>query len=329
MKNNFTFRFIYLIAGISLCGSSAIAQTAEPSDSIPVEEVAVAQEEDEAITIPPLFEYVVAPDNLPDLQSRTDYLMDNFWNPFDFKKTKSVDQNALNHAFSVYVQAMPYASEKKVMDSVKKLVGNIKGNPGLSLQFVKAAEEVLYGPRAEFWADPIYMSFLENLLANKKVSDSKKKKYIAQLDLLKRNAVGATLPHINFVALDGKPSTMQFTAPYTLLQFRNVDCDDCKFANLKLELNGVASDMIDNSKLEVYSIVLTDDESAIRDFDAGEMNPKWHLGWSQDAATQLDIRMTPSYYLVDQNGKIVAKNEIISSVLDIISRLPETPQKTK
>ena len=329
MKNNIAYRFIYIIAGLSLCGPSALAQTTEPTDSIPVEEVATAQEEDGTIAIPPLFEYVVAPDDLPDLQSRTDYLMDNFWNPFDFKKTKSVDQNALNHAFSVYVQAMPYASEKKVTDSVKKLVGNIKGNPGLSLQFVKAAEDALYGPRAEFWVDPIYMSFLENLVANKKVSDSKKKKYIAQLDLLKRNAVGATLPHINFVALDGKPSTLQFTAPYTLIQFRNADCDDCRFANLKLELNGVASDRIDSGKLEVYTIILADSEAAIKDLDAGEMNSKWHLGWSQDAATQLDIRMTPSYYVVDQNGKITAKNEIISNVLDLISRLPETPQKSK
>ena len=59
--------------------------------------------EDERMVIPPLFEYVVAPDELPDLRSRTDYLMDNFWSPFDFKNTKYVDQNALNHDFLLLV----------------------------------------------------------------------------------------------------------------------------------------------------------------------------------------------------------------------------------
>lgn len=56
----------------------------------------------DVITIEPLFEYPTAPEELPTINEKSDYLVEHFWDRMDFKSKSTVDQNALNDAFRVY-----------------------------------------------------------------------------------------------------------------------------------------------------------------------------------------------------------------------------------
>lgn len=273
--------------------------------------------EDGMIIIPPLFEYVTAPDNLPDLQSRTDYLMDNFWNPFDFKKTEYVDQTALNHAFGVYTQAMPFASRKKVIDSVKKLIKNIKDKPVLSLQFTKAAEESLYGPRADIWSDEIYLMFLQNLIDNKKISSNKKNRYISQLNLLNRTAVGTDFPDIHLVTENGTLTKFKPDKEFRIVEFTLPDCDDCRYTNVKLDISGVVNDMIEDGRLDVM-VVMTG-EPVKKDY----FPEKWIALSSDNAGELMDLRIFPNFYIVDKNNKIRGKNLSVDGAIELLESLSQ------
>lgn len=271
--------------------------------------------DDGLIIIPPLFEYVIAPDDLPDLQSRTDYLMDNFWNPFDFKKTEYVDQTALNHAFGVYTQAMPFASRKKVIDSVKKLIKNLKDKPALSLQFTKAAEESLYGPRAEIWSDEIYIMFLQNLIDNKKISNSKKNRYVAQLNLLNRTAVGAEFPDVHLVTENGTLTKFKPIKDFRIVEFTLPDCEDCRYTNVKLDISGVVNDMIEDGRLDVM-VVMTG-EPVKKDY----FPEKWIALSSDNAGDLMDLRIFPNFYIVDKNNKIRGKNLSVDGAIELLESL--------
>ena len=277
--------------------------------------------ESDQVVIPPLFEYIVAPDDLPDLQSRTDYLMDNFWSPFDFKKNKYVDQNALNHAFDTYVHAMPFASEKKVKESVKNLIKNLKGNPGLSLQFTKAAEQTLYGPHADFWADDIYISFLQNLIDNKKIDSSKKKRYIDQLDLLKRTAVGSVMPEVNLTTTEGTLTKLRAPKEFRIIEFTYPSCEDCHYSNVKLDISGIINDLIEDGRLEV--IVVTMDYPVKENY----FPQKWISLSSDNAKDILDIRVYPCFYIVDKDNKIVAKNLSVDTAIEYLEVLSKEKKK--
>ena len=291
----------------------SFAQSVDTSQS--VDSTYNSEDWSNQVIIPPLFEYIIAPEELPDLKSKTDYLMENFWNPMDFKNVGAVDQNALNHAFGVYVQAMQYASEDKVKDSVKKLIGKIKTNPTLTYQFTKAAEENLYGPRAELWGDEIYISFLQNLMDNKKIDDSKKVRYADQLALLKKTAVGEKLPQIKLFNKESTPTSFIFNKKYTLLNFTTPNCEDCRYSFLKMDISGGINDMIEDGLLGVDVILLGEKMAD------GNLPEKWTVLYSPDALEELDIRMLPSFYIVDNNGKVVAKNLNIDSAIDILEVL--------
>lgn len=48
-----------------------------------------------SIIIEPLFEYPTPPEEFEGLTERSNYLMDHFWDSFDFTRKTAVDQNAL------------------------------------------------------------------------------------------------------------------------------------------------------------------------------------------------------------------------------------------
>ena len=284
----------------------SISSAALPEEVIMVEEGTVV--------IPPLFEYVIAPDELPDLRSKTDYLMDNFWNPFDFKNTTAVDQNALNHAFLVYVETMPHASEKKVMDSVKKLIGNIKNNPGLTYQFAKAAEEALYGPRSEFWADDIYVQFLQNIVDNKKISEGRKAKYVRQLNLITSTSIGKKLPDFAVTGSHGNTMRIVPNKEFTLIGFQPAECSDCRYSNLKLDISAVINDLMENGTLDVMMVGIGDNMPV-------GMPDKWNILRTGDISDKLDMRISPCFYLIDKDGVIRGKNLSVDRAISLLEIL--------
>lgn len=329
-------KYIPLIAGISIISLAmavpALSQEGAIEEVEEVEEILPFEAQDtifneQGVVIPPLFEYPTAPDDSPSLEARTNYLMDHFWDPMDFKNSKVVDQNALNHAFSVYTGAMPYADPEKVMASIKDLISKIKGNTGLTYQFARAAEENLYGPRADMWIDEVYIPFLENLMANKKLDSNKKSRYQEQLKILKSTQPGQTMPQFEYADRKGAKSQFKISKPYTLVEFGNPECEDCHLAQFRLQISGSVNDMISDGLLEVAFIIPEEDAGDL--LAKTESYPeKWTVGAAaEDLFEKLDLRATPAIYLIDGKGKIIAKNVGPETAITILEQSVKSDTK--
>ena len=140
--------------------------------------------------VDPLFEYPVAPEDLTDFRDKCGWLAENFWNPLDTKKQEAVDQAKLNHAFQVYSTTVQYADKERVTAAVDRLMKSLQKNPMLLYQMTKAAEENIYGPRAEVWIDELYVNILKAALASKKFPASKRARYELQLRQLEATMIG-------------------------------------------------------------------------------------------------------------------------------------------
>lgn len=275
------------------------------------------------ITVEPLFEYPVAPEDLPDLQAKTDWLMDHFWDTMDLSRKESVDQNALNDAFSVYTSTMLYASRANAMNSVNKLVKSLKGNPVLMLQFTKSAEESMFGPRAVMWCDETYIPFVKGLLAEKGISDSRKTRYEAQLKTMTDNAIGVKFPKLRLTLRNGRHFDFSPTADFTIVEFGNPDCDDCRFAKMKLEMAQDLKDMVAAKELEIAFIVadaVPEDQEGLLAL-LSDYPAEWTAGISYGADDQFDIRQTPSFYVLGKKGEILGKNLDVSEAVERVRAL--------
>lgn len=275
----------------------------------------------EVVQIEPLFEYPVAPEELVSLSDKCDYIVKNFWNNFDFKSKQPLDQHALNQAFLVYTSAMPYATIKEVDESVNKLLNKISGNPVFLIQFTKAAEETMYGPRAEMWIDDVYLKFLDAILKNKKISDSRKNKYKEQAEQLRESKVGMRAPSFDFVNLDGEVKKYIPMSTPTILIFGNPDNTDWRLARLRMDSNFKLVEALEKGKVNILYIVPVDIKNWKE--NVNNYNSRWNVGQSNDAIKHYDIRIDPTIYLIGPDGNIINKNmnlEVaVNSVLDLIN----------
>lgn len=294
----------------SLAGSLIIAAAAA---------VAPAQGYAEII-VEPLFEYPVAPEELENLSDRCNYLMANFWSPMNFATTGTVDQNALNDAFRVYVSAMPYSSRSEVMKSVNALIKQLKGNPVLTIQFAKAAEESLYGVRAGLWSDEVYIPFLKAVTSEKGVSEIRKERYAEQLRKLQTTAPGKKAPGFRYRNSSGRYADFKPEAQYTLIEFGDPDCDDCRFSRMKLEMAPDVADMIEDISLQIFFIMpdVAPDEEAEALESLKSYPSSWISAIGYGVDDLYDLRTVPSFYLLGSKGEIIVKNRDVSGTLDVL-----------
>lgn len=258
------------------------------------------------VEVKPLFEYPVAPENMESLEDKCNYLVKHFWDNFDFKKKESIDQYALNEAFGVYVTSMRYANGKEVDQSIDKLIGKLSGNLTLLIQFTKAAEENLYGPRADFWSDEIYLKFIDGILKNKKIAAARKTRYEKQANSIRLSAEGETAPSFKFIDTKGQEKNYFPMSTPTLLIIGNPEDSDWRLTRLKMESNFNLGDAIDKGKVNIIYIVspaLSDWEKSISNY-----NKKWTIGESKEISEKYDTRLMPSVYLIGSEGKILMKN---------------------
>lgn len=299
---------------------SAIFSLGTPLNSF-AQDNGVDDNKTDQIIIQPLFEYPVAPDNIVGLQEKCDWLIEHFWDNMNFKDKTTVDQNALNHAFDVYVSAMRHAEASKVALAVDKLLSQTLKNPALALQFAKAAEETLYGPRAEVWNDQIFMKFIDNVLKNKNIKKERKIRYERLYKILNNSLQGSIPPEFDYVTPDGKTSHYHPNGVITVIEFGTPDCMDCRLSKLKMDTNVKFSSLVDKGKINVLYINIDPKEGwqeEMKDFPE-----KWYIGASQQVNDLFDLRVSPALYVIDREGKVAIKNTDVETAMAIASAAAE------
>lgn len=258
------------------------------------------------LEVEPLFEYPTAPEELETIQDKCNYLVKNFWNNFDSKKKKPVDQYALNEAFEVYCTAFQFASAKEIESSLNKLLKNLSGNQIMLMQFCKAAEENLYGPRADMWSDELYLRFLDAVIKDKKIPAVRKTRYVNQAGALRSSSVGSTAPSFDFKDAQGESKMYFPMSTPTLLIFGNPENTDWILSRLKMDSNFNLDEALKQGKVNILFIV--DKNLANWQDKVTNYNSRWTIGEAENISSLYDLRLTPTIYLVDSMGKIVNKN---------------------
>lgn len=260
----------------------------------------------DVITIEPLFEYPTAPEELPTINEKSDYLVEHFWDRMDFKSKSTVDQNALNDAFRVYAVPIRWAEKKKALASVDKLIEKISKNPSLLIQFTKAAEVNLFSDRADAWIDEAYVPFLRAIVKNKKIGDNRKKRYAAQLEVIENTMTGKTAPQFTFKTREGKEATYMPMSTSTLIIFGDPSLSEWRMSRPRLLSNTAFTEAVDKGKINVLYIVTSEDGDWKK--EVANYPATWTVGKSEDVDRIFDIRTNPSIYVIGNDGKIIMKN---------------------
>lgn len=306
MNNNDLYKVILIFVSLLLY---SVAEAQEESENL----------EQTQISLPPLFEYPSAPDEIEEWTERNNWLVENFWKDFDYEQ-KSVGQIQLDHAFKTWTLPMRFAQKEIVMKSVKNMLSSLSKNPTLLFQFTKSAEANLYSPNAEIWIDEVYVEFLTELVKNKKIKDIRKVRYQSQLDKLGKSLVSMNAPKFEFEDRNGKTILFSPEAKYTIIEFGHPDCADCQIAKVKLDTNFQLEQLAKDNKVLVYFIIPDKDNEHWQE-QVADYPHFWTVGAAEDLDEIYDIRLSPTFYIIGPDRKIVAKNCPVEEVIDTVIQL--------
>ena len=306
-------RFILTLA-IALFGLATVPAAAQTTAA------------DGTVYVEPLFKYPEAPPFIENLGDRSDFLMDNFWKEMNFKQ-KVVNQAALQHAFEVYSAPMRWAQKGKVISSVKALLKKLEKNPTLATQFMKAAEETFHSPRSMVYIDEVYTMMLEGFIHNKKVPKARKERYIKQLAAIRNTELGKKMPEVAAVDTAGNAVTPRIGTEYTFVIFGSHHDSDTRRQMLQMNTNMAMERLCESGELAMnfFNTARPDAETAsflatLPSFFVVASAPK--------AASEVDIRIAPSVYLLDNQGVILAKNVTVEEAFaEIANRKFNTQQQ--
>lgn len=271
------------------------------------------------IVVTALFEYPIVPDDIEDWTERNNWLIENFWGQLDFDQ-KSVGQIQLNHAFKTWVVPMRFANKDVVLKATDKLLSKLSKNPALLYQFTKAAEDNLYSPTAEVWIDEVYVKFLKSISVNKKIDDIRKIRYKIQYEKLNNSLLGNTAKTFGFVERNGQNKKIDFGDKYVIIEFGHPDCTDCRIATIHLETDTQIGELIADGKLQVYYIIPDMDNDEWQR-DVSDYPQSWIVGASDEVEDMYDIRLSPTFYVISPDKKILVKNAPIEEILQAIKEL--------
>lgn len=311
--------FIKYIAVLAAFGCSFGSMAQETADQ--------TNEEVKTVVLPPLFDYPVAPEDL-DWTQRSEWLAEHFWDTFDFKQS-AVGQQQLNHAFATWILPLRYSNATVSMNAVDQLLKKLDKNPTLLLQFTRAADYCIHAPEsAQMWIDDVYLKFLDAVLRNKKVSKTMKAKYQAQQKVLLNTRVGSPLPAFEFTSRTGSKQNFVPNGKLTLVEFGDPECSDCQMMRIALNNDDEIKNYIAQGLLDICFI--------IPDVESGDLSwleqiydypDSWTVGAAEGLDDILDIRLSPSIYLIGSDGNLLLKNTGLNAVRDTMRYYLENAQK--
>lgn len=270
----------------------------------------------EPIVLEALFELPVVPDEITDIMHRSNYFVEHFWDPMDFKQT-AVGQHQLNHAFSEYVVGLRFCDRTVAMKSVEKLISKLNKNTTLLYQFTRAAEDNLYSETAEIWIDEIYLKFIEAVVKNKKIKKERKIRYITQYESLKNSIIGSKAQKFEFIDRSGTKTMFSAEAKPTIIIFGSPDCIDCMMTKVRLNSDEKIIQLAKDNEIKIYFIIPDGGDDNWKNMVA-DYPHYWTVGVSDSVSDIYDIRLSPTIYLLNSERKIELKNVAIETIISTI-----------
>ena len=282
---------------------------------------------------PKNFERIFPPAIMSDTQERASYMLEHFWDKFDFRDTTycvTTENNNVpavaEQAFVDFLSLCPYVPYSKVHAVVKKLLDSAQVDVVMYNYFYKKGEHYLYNPNSPMRNDEYFIPFLEHVVSSTKVVEDDKVLPKYQLELAYKNRVGSKALDLAYTLNSGSTGNLYgINAQYVLLMFYNPDCVECHHTAAALKNSTSVSAAVDSGKLKVLA-VYPDEKLSVWKEHLKDFPASWINGYDKNLAVRnkeiYDLKAIPTLYLLDKDKKVILKDTSTGHVHEYFEKNP-------
>ena len=267
------------------------------------------------------------PDTLTTPASRNKWLVQHYWDKFDFADTTFLAHaETTEQGYVYFLGLLPCVSKASAAEGIRVLVDYIykSGTESVREYFATLADSWLGDNNSPMHDDVTYAQFLDIAAANKfaNIAERTRNRYMARN--LRKNLPGSTAADFYYICRDGKRYNMHGTdAKYTLLYFYDPDCNHCRAVLKKLL---AIPQLTDSPAIHVLAIYPYGYDERW-ETTGNTFPPSWTDGYSPDGEINASdiyyIKEMPSLYLLDSEKRVILKNPTVTVLKEAIAGIDE------
>ncbi len=266
-----------------------------------------------------LFAYPVAPDTCTTLESRCNYSTMHFWDNFDYnKQLTQADDSLLLVAMGDFFSIMQHSNVNVGLSSIRNLLFKAQTNQPNFLKLVRVAEAMLYYSPVNI-IDDVYLTFTQAVIDSKSVKNDVKSHYREQTAAINNSKLGEAIMNFDLTPATGSKVKLYDvpvdSAEIILLFFVNEETAS-DIAKTRLSVDLGVNELVEQGYAKVFCIYTGDRRPTEADAAA---YPNWNMYWSKGIYKNIDVRMLPSFFVLDQDHKIMNKNVGVDVIKEAFS----------
>lgn len=257
------------------------------------------------------FELPSIPDTLRTIESRFNYVVDNYWNRFDFSDTFQIETKETEEALVNYLDLISRLSAGKGQVHLADLMKKASANSLMQEYINKLARKYLVNYDSPMRNDLLYMGAAK-YLARTATDETLKYNAIQDTTMLSLNQPGTKATEFQFTTPTGEIKRISdIQGKYTVLLFYNPDCKSCSQILEATKRSEIIHKSLEEEKTTLVAIYPQDDSYIWRKY-IETVPDKWINGCDNGmtliSEVMYDLRVLPVFYLLDSNKKIVLKD---------------------
>ena len=276
------------------------------------------------------FPYPAIPDTLRTPDTRAAYLIEHYWDGFNFADTTLLRRPEMaEQGFANFIDLLPRFAPAAAATGLRQFVDRV-----YSVADAKVAERV-----RDYWGglaydylgdsgsplhnDLLYAQFLDVMSANRYATAAERTRNEYMAHNLRKNLPGAVAADFVYVDRTGASHRLlDFKAAYTILYFYDPDCAHCR--EVAGELKAMTASAAVGQKCRVLAVYPYSDTEHWREA-ATDFPDSWTDGYSPDGAVATDdiyyISSAPSVYLLDSDKKVLLKNPSVETLRAALEKM--------
>lgn len=260
------------------------------------------------------------PESIAQPEVRLSYLLNHFWDNYQFSDTTQVNQDLGEQGFADFLNLLGYGNDEIIDQATKTFFEQAFKSRWGKAHYSQLINHYLDNPNSPLRNDGIYVHFLRNIRPYFANDAATRERYAFKLKQAKKNLPGQLATDFSYTERSGKQGKMSgLQAKFTLLFFHDPDCENCK----RIMPLAVQERQLQRQDLKVLLIY------ADKDYDAWKKDihtypANWIDAYSPNGEIMQKliyyVPATPSFYLLDADKKVILKDASLDTVLAFLEQ---------
>lgn len=277
-------------------------------------------------SVPRTFEMVSVPTLITEPEKRAEYLVQHYWDKFDFKDTAYVHlPEVTEQALSDYLNTLQYTTPEVASASLKQTMKRAEADSTMFAYFAGVYEKYLYDPNSPMRNEELYIPILQAVIESPIVDEAHKIRPAHLLELALKNRRGEPATDFTYTLADGRTGTLgKVKSDYVLLYFYNPDCSACKEITDQLAVSPLIGEWTKGGKLKILAVYTDEDLDAWKNH-LPYMPASWINAYDKNIVLKndemYDLKAIPTLYLLDKDKKVLLKDATFGEVESYLSQI--------